>query len=90
MGQEDKDTNFLLGQLSGKMDSLFLTTTQSGQAFSAHAASDEKNFEQIVKQITEVSRDMGKLRERFAYYVGAAAVVASLLSLAIPKIINLL
>jgi hypothetical protein len=81
MSEDNKDVQFILGELSGKMDGLTSSVNQVLVALTAHTASDEKNFKEIREEVSNV-------KIMVARYAGGAAVLGALAGAIIPIIIQ--
>ncbi len=96
---EEKNIQFTLGKLEGKMDGIVNSMVEFSKTFSGHSLSDERNFaaqalsnehnfaalrEQMAKDKEEMAMD----RVRMAKYVGGTVVVVTFLSYLVPVIVN--
>lgn len=70
-----KDVQFVLGELSGKMDGLINSVSTFSIALTAHTASDEKNFKEIRDEVASVKVSMAR-------YAGGAVVLSAALGVA--------
>jgi len=77
----EKNNDFILGKIDGKLESILMT-------FTAHAVSDEKNFADLHAQLAKNTEDTTTSRVVMAKYVGGAVVLAAVISYLLPTLIT--
>ena len=77
----EKNNDFILGKIDGKLESILTT-------FTAHAISDEKHFAGLYAQLAKDKEEATTSRILIAKYVGGAAVLAAVVSYLLPALIT--
>lgn len=88
MSEDKQNTDIILGQILGRMEGLLTTMTSISASFTSHALSDEKNFNELRKQMMEDKEEMTKDRIKIAKITGGIIILATAASYIAPFLLG--
>jgi hypothetical protein len=88
MGDENKNSDFILGQILGEMKGMNASVGTLASALASHTLSDEKNFSNIREQMAKDKEEMNTDRVRIAKITGGIIILATIASYLAPSIIG--
>lgn len=88
MSEPSPNNDMILGQVLGRLDGIANSINTITATFTAHALSDEKNFSELRRQMTDDKEEMNRDRVRIAKITGGIIILATIASYLAPTIIS--